>query len=118
MPDIIHLQGVRAFGYHGVLEHEKIDGQEFIVDVKIHTRFDDAVRSDDVSQTINYADVAQDVVSSVTNERFDLIETLADHIGRKVLARSGVDRVFVTVHKPHAPIEATFANVSVTRELP
>lgn len=118
MTDIINLQGVRAFGYHGVLEHEKLNGQEFTVDVNIHTNFDAAVRSDDVANTINYAEVADDVVSSVTGERFDLIETLADHIARKVLARPGVDRVFVTVHKPHAPIDADFTNVSVTRELP
>jgi dihydroneopterin aldolase len=118
MPDVIFLQGVRAFGFHGVFEHEKVNGQEFIVDVKIETTFDAAVQTDDVTQTINYADIASDVVSSVTDERFDLIESLANHIAHKVKAYSGVDRVSVTVHKPHAPIEVEFANVSVTRELP
>ena len=118
MPDIIHLQGVKAFGYHGVLEHEKVDGQEFTVDVRIETNFDSAVSTDDVAQTINYAEVAQDVVDSITGQRFDLIETLADHIGQKLIVRSGVIRVLVTVHKPHAPIEHEFSNVSVTRELP
>lgn len=118
MPDVIHLQGVTAFGYHGVLEHEKIEGQNFTVDVLIETNFDQAVRSDDVAHTINYADVANDVVSSVTGERFDLIETLADHIARKVILRSGVSRVQVTVHKPQAPIAVEFSNVCVTRELP
>lgn len=118
MPDVIHLQGVTAFGYHGVLEHEKIEGQNFTVDVRIETSFDEAVRTDDVAYTINYADVADDVVSSVTGVRFDLIETLADHIARKVIARTGVVRVQVTVHKPQAPIAVQFSNVSVTRELP
>lgn len=118
MPDIIQLQGVTAFGYHGVLEHEKVEGQNFTVDVRIETNFDAAIRSDDVTRTINYADVADDIVLSITEERFDLIETLADHIARKVIARSGVQRVQVTVHKPQAPIAAHFANVSVTRELP
>ncbi len=118
MPDIIHLQGVKAFGYHGVLEHEKINGQEFTVDVRIETNFDAAVSTDDVAQTINYAEVAQDVVDSVTGERFDLIETLANHIAQKIIARPTVARVLVTVHKPHAPIEHEFTNVSVTRELP
>ncbi len=118
MPDVIHLDGVRAFGYHGVLEHEKVNGQEFIIDVVVETNFDKAVKSDDVADTINYALIAEDVVTSVTQERFDLIEKLADHIGQKVLAREGVQRVLVTVNKPHAPIDADFTNVSVTRELP
>lgn len=118
MPDVIQLQGVKAFGFHGVLEHEKINGQEFIVDVRIETNFDAAVDTDDVALTINYAEVAQDVVDSVTGERFDLIETLADHIAQKIIVRSGVMRVFVTVHKPHAPIDHEFSNVSVVRELP
>ena len=118
MPDIIHLQGVKAFGYHGVLEHEKVNGQEFTVDVRIETNFDSAVATDDVAQTINYAEVAQVVVDSVTGERFDLIESLADHIAHKIISRDGISRVFVTVHKPHAPIEHEFTNVSVTRELP
>ena len=118
MTDVIHLQGVKAFGYHGVLEHEKINGQEFTVDVRIETNFDAAVATDDVALTINYAEVAQDVVDSVIGERFDLIETLADHIAQKIIVRAGVLRVFVTVHKPHAPIDHEFSNVSVTRELP
>ena len=118
MADTISLQGLREFGYHGVFDFEKEQGQEFIVDVEIHTDFSSAVSSDDVSNTVNYADVAAIAVEGITKQRFDLIETLADYIAQKVLTLAGVVSVDVTVHKPQAPIQAEFADVRVTRRLP
>lgn len=118
MSDTITLTGVRAFGYHGVLQSEKDNGQEFIVDVTIGADFDAAVATDDVSQTIDYGAVAALIVDIVTGTLFNLIESLADRICREIVALPGVRTVSVTVHKPSAPISAEFADVSVTRSLP
>lgn len=118
MTDTISLHGLREFGFHGVFDFEKEQGQEFIVDVDIDTDFSQAVKSDNVENTVNYADVAAIAVEGITQQRFDLIETLADYIAQRVFELSGVGSVAVTVHKPQAPIQAEFADVRVTRRLP
>lgn len=117
MSDKISISGLRAFGYHGVLEHEKIDGQEFVIDVVIDADFTNAVATDDVTDTINYAEIAQLAVSAITDTRFDLIESLADHVAQRIRVLPGVLGVSVTVEKPSAPIPVTFGSVSVTREI-
>lgn len=118
MTDLITLKGLRAFGYHGVLEHERREGQEFIVDVAVETDFSLAAKSDDLSETLNYALIADLVFAQITGPAFNLIESLADSIAQKVLQMSNVISVQVTVHKPYAPIEVQFNDVSVTRRLP
>lgn len=118
MRDQITLTGVVAFGYHGVLEEEKQQGQDFIIDVSIVSDFSNAVATDDVTETVNYAEVAQIAHDTVVNTRFDLIETLAHTIATRILELSGVAGVKVTVNKPSAPIPVPFTNVSVSRELP
>lgn len=117
MTDTISLHGLREFGYHGVFDFEKEQGQEFIVDVDIQTNFAAAVASDNIEKTVNYADVAAIAVEGIKEQRFDLIESLADHIAQRVFKLDGVIAVEVTVHKPQAPIQAEFADVRVTRRL-
>lgn len=118
MTDTISLHGLREYGYHGVFDFEKEQGQEFVVDVDIHTSFAAAVASDNVEKTVNYADVAAIAVEGIKEQRFDLIESLADYIAQRILKLDGVTGVEVTVHKPQAPIQAEFADVRVTRRLP
>ena len=118
MTDSISLHGLREFGYHGVFDFEKEQGQEFIVDVDIDTDFSQAVKTDNIDSTINYGQVAEIVVQAITQQRFDLIESLADYIAQRIMKLVGVAAVAVTVHKPQAPIQAEFADVRVTRRLP
>ena len=117
MSDKIALTGISGFGFHGVFESEKRDGQIFLVDLEAETDFSTAAVSDDVSDTVNYATLADIAHKAITGEPFNLIEKLADQIAQKCLALSGVQKIRVTVHKPQAPIEVPFGNVSVTREL-
>jgi len=92
-PDRITLTGLRAFGYHGVLEHERRDGQEFVVDVVLHVDTHLAAETDDLAHTINYADVADQVHALITGDPADLIETLAAHIAAACLTDTRVGRV-------------------------
>lgn len=112
--DTITLTGVRARGHHGVLDHEKRDGQEFVVDVVLHLDLADAAATDDLTRTVSYADVAADVVRRVEGPALDLIETLAGQIADDALAHEAVQRVEVTVHKPQAPVGVPFVDVAVT----
>lgn len=118
-PDVITLTGVQATGHHGVFDHERRDGQPFIVDAAIELAARD-VASDDLATTVDYGEAAVRIVSAIEHEPVDLIETLAERIAAALLAMAGVARVTVTVHKPKAPITVPFEDVSltITRPLP
>ncbi|MET1155318.1 dihydroneopterin aldolase [Arthrobacter sp.] len=119
-PDIIKLTGISAVGYHGVLEQERHDGQRFIVDVALHTDIRPAAAGDDLTKTANYAELADQVEAIITGEALQLIETLAERIADHVLRTFTVAAVEVTVHKPYAPIQVEFSDVTVSiyREKP
>ncbi|MDQ4215186.1 dihydroneopterin aldolase [Microbacterium capsulatum] len=112
--DGITLTGLTVFGRHGVYEHERVDGQEFLVDLRLHLSLRAAAASDDVADTVHYGELAERVAAIVAGEPVNLIETLATRIADAVLEDERIHVVEVTVHKPHAPIPLTFADVSVT----
>ena len=116
MTDRIVLQGISAHGRHGVLDFEKADGQDFVVDVTLDIDLRRAGRSDVLAHTVNYAEVAADVVSLITGPSLNLIEALADQIAAAALQRPLVQAVEVTVHKPHAPVGVPFGDVLVRVE--
>ncbi|CAB4858452.1 unannotated protein [freshwater metagenome] len=113
MSDVIALTGLRAFGYHGVLASEKQTGQEFIVDLLLHTDIQRAASTDNLADTIDYAALAHAVVTVVEGEPVDLIETLAQRIADVVLIDSRVLSVKVVLHKPSAPIPHEFDDVRI-----
>ncbi|MCK2029533.1 dihydroneopterin aldolase [Microbacterium galbinum] len=111
--DEIVLTGLTVFGRHGVYDHERADGQEFTIDLRLRLDLAPAAASDDVVDTVHYGELAEKVAAIVAGEPVDLIETLASRIADAALADERVHDVTVTVHKPHAPIPLTFADVSV-----
>ena len=115
MSDQINITGIKAFGYHGVLPHEAIEGQEFIVDLLINLDLQAASRSDQLTDTVNYADLAQIVHENIVGERVQLIERLAGRIADEIKATyRQILSISVTVHKPHAPVTLDFTDISVT----
>jgi dihydroneopterin aldolase/2-amino-4-hydroxy-6-hydroxymethyldihydropteridine diphosphokinase len=116
MSDRIVLQGVSARGFHGVLDVEKADGQDFVVDVMLEVDLRRPGGSDLLVHTVNYAEVAADTVALITGPSLDLIETLADRIAAAALRRPLVQAVQVTVHKPHARVGVPFGDVKVVLE--
>ncbi|RPF27382.1 2-amino-4-hydroxy-6-hydroxymethyldihydropteridine diphosphokinase [Georgenia muralis] len=110
--DRIRLLGLRAFGHHGVLAHERAQGQTFVADVVLHLDTRAAAATDDLADTVSYATVAEDVVAVLGGEPVDLLETLAERIAAVVLAH-GVRAVDVTVHKPGAPLSVPFDDVEL-----
>jgi len=112
--DEITLTGLRATAYHGVLEHERRDGQVFIIDVTVMLPLKDAATTDELARTIHYGELAEEVVAAVESNPVDLIETVAERIATVVLAHELAVFTRVTVHKPNAPITVPFEDVSVT----
>jgi dihydroneopterin aldolase len=114
MADCIQVTGIRATGFHGVLDFERAEGQEFLVDVTMRVDTAAAAAADDLSLTVDYSAIAGLVHARIIGEPHQLIETLAHRIADDVAAVAGVLGVTVAVHKPHAPINVPFDDVIVT----
>lgn len=115
MTDRITISGIRAVGHHGVYDHERRDGQEFVADLVLELSLARAAGSDDVADTVHYGEVAQQVADILAGDPVNLLERLAERIAASVLrTRPLVQAVSVTLHKPQAPIPVPFDDVSVT----
>lgn len=105
--DTIAITGLRFTASHGVFEQEKLESHPFIVDIEADVATRAAGLTDDLNLTLSYADLAADARAVVEGERVELIETLAERIAERVLARDPL-AVTVTVHKPEAPVTEDF----------
>ncbi|WP_091229942.1 dihydroneopterin aldolase [Microbacterium sp. 3J1] len=112
--DEIVLTGLTVFGRHGVYDHERENGQDFTIDLRLRMPLRVAAESDDVVDTVHYGELAERVAAVVSGEPVNLIETLAQRIADVALDDPRVHSVLVTVHKPHAPIALTFSDVAIT----
>ena len=112
--DSITLKGLRIPARHGVTDQERDVGQTFVVDVMVRLDVSAASRTDDLSKTLDYGVLAEAIHRRVSDERWNLIETVAERVADLVLENRRVKRVEVTVHKPEAPIRVPFEDVAVT----
>jgi dihydroneopterin aldolase len=105
MTDRIRLNDMVFYGYHGVLPEERALGQRFVVDVEMRLDLQPAGLSDDLTQTVNYAEVYSTARDVVTGPPCQLIETVAQRIADRVLAdHTAVEAVVVRIRKPEVPI--------------
>ncbi len=117
MSDIVFVNGLVLHAYHGVMQHEAKVGQSFRLDLKLSIDLAEASRSDKLRHTVSYDLVVETAIKAFCARRYRLVEAAAGAVGEAVLERfSQVRAVSVTVHKPHAPIAATFDDVGVTIE--
>lgn len=114
MADRIELRGLTVRGRHGVFEHERRDGQDFIVDITVWIDLAAAAASDQLSDTFDYGVLAARAADIVGGEPRNLIETVSAEIAEDVMTDERVHAVEVVVHKPAAPIPLTFSDVAVT----
>jgi dihydroneopterin aldolase len=115
MTDRIFIKGLALHAYHGVMAHEAKVGQTFTIDLDLEIDLSVAARSDKVMDTVSYDKVVDCASDAFCAQRFRLIEAAAGRVADAVLASfARVRSVRVTIHKPHAPIAATFNDVGVT----
>jgi 7,8-dihydroneopterin aldolase/epimerase/oxygenase len=112
--DELSVTGIECFGHHGVFEHERREGQPFVIDLTLGVRTRSAAASDDLRDTVDYGSLVAAVKAAVERDPVDLIETLAQRISDVCLAGGRAGWARVTVHKPDAPIDATFTDVALT----
>jgi 7,8-dihydroneopterin aldolase/epimerase/oxygenase len=115
MSGAIFVNGLVLHAYHGVMPHEAKVGQPFGLDLEIDIDLAEASRTDKVKSTVSYDMLVRTVSEAFCGRRYRLIEAAAGAVAEAVLeAYPRVRSIRVTVHKPHAPIAATFNDVGVT----
>ncbi len=115
MTDAVFVSGLALHAYHGVMQHEARVGQSFTLDLLLDIDLAQASQSDKLAHTVGYDHVVEVARQAFCKRRYRLIEAAAGAVAEAVLDRfHQVSQVRVTVHKPHAPIAASFADVGVT----
>ena len=116
MADRIRLNDMVFYGFHGVLPEERALGQHFVVDLEVQADLRAAGQSDDLTQTLNYAEIFRVVESVLTGPSCQLIETLADRVAEGVLnGFPQAEVVLVSVRKPSPPIAGAMIGSSEVR---
>ncbi|MEH3130644.1 MAG: dihydroneopterin aldolase [Mycolicibacterium neoaurum] len=113
MADRIELRGLKVRGHHGVFDHERRDGQDFIIDITVWVDLAAAAASDDLADTVDYGGLAQRAADIVGGPPRNLIETVSAEIAEDVMTDERIHAVEVVVHKPSAPIPLAFDDVAV-----
>ncbi len=113
MADRIELRGLKVRGRHGVFDHERLNGQDFVVDITVWIDLARAAASDELADTYDYSALAQSAADIVGGTPRNLIETVGADIAEEVIKDERVHAVEVTVHKPQAPIPQGFDDVAV-----
>ena len=113
MADRIELRGLKVHGRHGVFEHERAKGQDFLVDITVWIDLAAAAASDDLADTYDYGALAQLAADVLAGPPRNLIETVGTEIADQVMEDHRVHAVEVVVHKPQAPIPLKFDDVAV-----
>jgi dihydroneopterin aldolase len=112
--DRILLNKMSFYAYHGVLPEENKLGQTFLVDLELR-KLDlrPAGTTDQLTKSISYAEVYETVKQVTEENRFQLIEALAEHIAEAVLDKYQVPEVLVRVVKPNPPVAGSFESFGV-----
>ncbi len=114
MTDTIFIHGIVIHARHGVMEHEAEVGQRFVIDLELSTDLAESSRTDRLKDTVSYSDVVATATRAFAHANYKLLERAAGAVADAVLAAfPRVSAIKVTVHKPHAPIAAIFADVGV-----
>ncbi|NLO90163.1 MAG: dihydroneopterin aldolase [Clostridia bacterium] len=100
----ITLKGIRLYGFHGVLPHERERGQVFEIDVEVSLTWDKGIIKDSLEETVDYSQIYGTVVEVFNSKRYNLIETLACTLAERIVEDFPVERAEVRVRKPNAPV--------------
>ena len=113
--DKILLKNMAFFGTHGVLQEEKVLGQKFFIDIELNIDLKPAGKTDDLTQTVSYAEVYDIVKNHAENKCYDLLEALGENICNSILKEYvDISEVIIEIIKPEAPVKAIFDFMGVS----
>lgn len=113
--DTIKLEGMAFYGYHGADSAENALGQRFFIDVEMKLELSVPGKSDQLEDSVDYAEVFQITKKVVEGRPCRLLERVAALVNEEIMAHyPSVQEVKTTIHKPGAPIQGIFRDVMVT----
>ena len=112
----IELEGLELHGYHGVLEHERREGQRFLVDLRVELADERAGATDRLDDSVDYRELVA-LVRGVSEERaYQLLEAFAGAVADTLLERFPFTAVRVRVRKPDVVLELPVRHAAVIVE--
>lgn len=113
--DYIKITNMSVYAYHGVLEEEKINGQEFFLNAKVYVDMRKAGLSDDLEDALNYDRLCVFLQEVFKEKKFDLIEAAAEYTVQEIMVHfRKIQAMELEVRKPHAPVKYPPEDISVT----
>ena len=109
----VRLKNIQVYAYHGVYSYEREHGARFEIDVEFEAKLDEAIKSDDIADAIDYVKVQQAVISVCTAKKFHLLESLCDKIASHLLAAFPMNEVIIRVRKPGVSAGVSLDTVEV-----
>lgn len=121
MRTVLFIDNLEVFANHGLFEEENKLGQKFIFDIECELNYKKAMFSDEMTDSISYADITEVVVKTATTNTFNLLERLAGEILKNIFTEfSQIENIKLKINKPGAPIKYHFekcgVEVNVSRE--
>lgn len=117
--DKLVLKGLRFRSLHGYYEEERVEGNDFEVDVTFVTSLEESAKTDDLSKTIDYSKAQEIIASVMEGESKKLIETLSFLIGQKLYSYfPEVDSLEIKVRKLNPPMSGTTEYSEATMSWP
>lgn len=113
-PDCIHLKGLTFHGYHGVLPEENLLGQKFIVDATLFVDLIKAGKSDNVHDTVSYADVYRHIKTVMEGRPHNLLESVADRLANEIMNDyHQVQGLQLHLKKPHVAVTGVVESLGI-----
>ncbi|KAL3131164.1 hypothetical protein ABBQ38_000469 [Trebouxia sp. C0009 RCD-2024] len=113
-PDYIHLKGLVFHGYHGVLPEENLLGQKFVVDATLFVDLLKAGQSDNVHDTVSYADVYRHIKTVMEGQPHKLLESVAERLASEILNDyHQVQGLHVHIKKPHVAVTGVVESLGI-----
>ena len=118
MKTVLFIDNLEVFANHGLFEEENKLGQKFIFDIKCELNYKKAMFSDEMTDSISYADIAEVVVKTATTNTFNLLERLAGEILKNIFTEfPQIENINLKINKPGAPIKYHFEKCGVEVKL-
>ena len=118
MKTVLFIDNLEVFANHGLFEEKNRLGQKFIFDIECEFNYKKAMFSDEMTDSISYADIAEVVVKTATTNTFNLLERLAGEILKNIFTEfSQIENIKLKINKPGAPIKYHFEKCGVEVKL-
>ena len=112
----LRLNNMQFYGYHGVGDFEKDNGGQFKADLELDFNMDQAIATDNISETIDYTQVYDIIKRLIESKKYNLLESLAGDILSEILDDFEVEAAKINLKKQYVPIEGVFDSVEVELE--